>query len=156
MPTSANTTAIATAIQSIMQSAQVNGQPAYNNVIIGGLKDYVDSMPVGVVFPIKGSLERYTFGRSAKIHDKPLFNIASVVSYTNAEQADLQLYAIRDAVTFAFMQSATLNIAGPVIINVPANGERWSFPTINGNKCRAHEFTLLVTYEYTLPLGPQP
>ena len=156
MPTSANTTAIAQAIQTIMQSAQVNAQPAYSNVIIGGLKDYVDAMPVGVIMPVKGSLERYTLGRSAKIHDKPQFNIASVVPYTNAATAELQLYAIRDAVTFLFAQSATLNIAGPVIINVPPNAERWSFPTINGNKMRAHEFTLFVTYEYTLPQGPQP
>lgn len=156
MPTSPDTTAIAQAIQTIMKSATVNGSPAYANTIIGGLKDYTDELPVGVVFPIKGSTERYVLGRSAKIHDKPQFNIASVVSYTNAEQADLQLYAIRDAVVFLFMQSATLNIAGPVVINVPSNAERWSFPTINGNKCRAHEFTLLVTYEYTLPLGPQP
>ena len=139
-----------------MQSAMVGSNPAYSNVIIGGLKDYTDAMPVGVIIPIKGSLERYTLGRSAKIHDKPQFNIASVVPYTNAAVAELQLYAIRDAVTFLFMQSATLAIAGPVIINVPANGEHWSFPTINGNKMRAHEFTLQVTYEYTLPNGPQP
>lgn len=156
MPISPDTPAIAQAIKAIMQSATVGSNPAYANVIVGGLKDYTDAMPVGVVMPVKGSLERYTLGRSAKIHDKPQFNIASVVPYTNAETAELQLYAIRDAVTFLFMQSATLNIAGPVIITVPANGERWSFLSINGNRMRAHEFTLQVVYEYTLPQGPQP
>jgi|SRR5579859_1090980 len=156
MPISPNTSAIAGAIQKIMQGATVNGQPAYANTIIGGLKDYTDAMPVGVILITRGSSERYTLGRSAKIHDKPQFSIASVVAYTNASQAEQQLYAIRDAVIFLFMQSATLNIAGPVIINVPKDSERWSFPTINGNKCRAHEFPLQVTYEYTLPFGPQP
>jgi hypothetical protein len=156
MPTSANTYAVAQAIQSILASAQVNGQPAYANTIIGGLKDYTDAMPVGVVFAVKGSVERYTLGRSAKIHDKPQFNIASVVSYTNAAIAEKQIYAIRDAVTFLFSQSATLNIQGPVIINVVPESERYSFLTINGSKCRVHEFLLEVTYEYTLPNGPQP
>jgi hypothetical protein len=156
MPTSPATSTLASAIQTIMQGATVNGSPAYANVIIGGLKDYTDSMPVGVVLITKGSSERYTLGRSAKIHDKPKFVIASVVPYTNAEAAEQQLFAIRDAVTFLFQQSATLNTPGVILSGPLQDSERWSFPTINGNKCRACEFTLAVTFEYTLPLGPQP
>lgn len=156
MPTAPATATLASAIQAIMQSATVNDSPAYANTIIGGLKDYVDSMPVGVILITKGSSERYTFGRSAKIHDKPQFVIGSVVPYTNAEQAELQLFAIRDAVMFLFEQSATLNTPGVILSGPLKDSEHWSFPTINGNKCRACEFTLAVTYEYTLPLGPQP
>lgn len=156
MPTSPATSTLASAIQAIMQSAQINSQPAYANIIIGGLKDYTDVMPVGVILIEHGSSERYTLGRSAKIHDKPRFTIASVVPYTSASTAEQQLYAIRDAVTFLFQQSATLNTPGVIISNVLKDSEIWSFPTINGNKCRAHEFTLQVVYEYTLPLGPQP
>lgn len=156
MPTSPSTSTLASAIQAIMQSAQVNGLPAYANTVIGGLKDYVDAMPVGVILITKGSSDRYTLGRSAKIHDKPRFVIASVVNYTNAQAAEQQLYAIRDAVTFLFQQSATLNTPGVIISNVLKDSERWSFPTINGNKCRAHEFVLDITFEYTLPIGPQP
>lgn len=156
MPTSGNTYGIAQSIQTIMTGAQVGNAPAYANVIIGGLKDYTDALPVGVIMALRGSVERYTMGRSAKIHDRLQFNIASVVSYTNAALAEQAIYAIRDAVTFLFSQSATLNMAGPIIIKVVPNSERWSFPTINGNKCRAHEFFLEVLYEYTLPNGPQP
>lgn len=156
MSTSPATATIASAIQAIMQSAQVNSLPAYANVIIGGLKDYTDSMPVGVILIEHGSSERYTMGRSAKIHDRPRFTIASVVAYTNAQTAEQQLFAIRDAVTFLFQQSATLNTPGVIISNVLKDSERWSFPTVNGNKCRAHEFVLDITYEYTLPFGPQP
>lgn len=156
MPTSPATYAVAQSIQAIMQSAQVNASPAYANVIIGGLKDYTDAMPVGVIMAMQGGVERYTLGRSAKIHDRTHFNIASVVSYTVASTAEQQIYAIRDAVTFLFSQSATLNMAGPIIIKVVPNSERWSFPKINGNITRAHEFLLEVLYEYTLPQGPQP
>lgn len=156
MPISPATSTIATAIQTIMNGATINGQPAYANVIIGGLKDYTDAMPVGVILLTKGSTERYTLGRSAKIHDKPQFNIASVVPYTNAQQAEQQLFAIRDSVVFLFEQSAQLRTPGVILSGVLKDSERWSFPTINGNKMRAHEFTLAVTYEYTLPQGPQP
>lgn len=156
MPTLPATSTLASAIQAIMQSATISGSPAYANTIIGGLKDYVDSMPVGVILITKGSSERYVLGRSAKIHDKPQFVIGSVVPYTNAEQAELQLFAIRDAVTFLFQQSATLNTPGVIISNILKDSEHWSFPTVNGNKTRAHEFTLEITYEYTLPIGPQP
>jgi hypothetical protein len=138
----------------IMTAAQINGQAAYANVILGGLKDYTDAMPVGVIIVTRASSNRYTLGRSAKIHDILDFNIASVVSYTSAQPAEQQLFAIRDTVTFLFAQSAALALPGVIISNVLDNSERWSFPTINGNKTRAHEFTLQVTYEYTLPLGP--
>lgn len=156
MPTSGNTYGIAQSIATFMQTAQVNGQPAYANVIIGGLKDCVDALPVGVVFPQSGSTERYTLGRSAKIHDRLRFNIASVVSYVTAATAEPQICAIRDAVTFLFAETATLNMNGPIIINVVPNSERWSFFKMNGAPMRAHEFQLEVLYEYTLPQGPQP
>ncbi len=156
MPTSPATSTIASAIKTIMQSAQVSSAPAYANVVIGGLKDYTDAMPVGAIIISRGSADRYTLGRSAKIHDKPQFTIASVVPYTNAASAEQQLYGIRDAVTSLFVQSATLNTAGVVISKIVSNSERWSFPTINGAKCRAHEFLLEITFEYTLPQGPQP
>lgn len=156
MPTQGNTYGIAQKIQTIMQGAQVNSQPAYSNVIIGGLKDYTDAMPVGVIMAVRGSTDRYTLGRAAKIHDVPQFYIGSVISYNNAAQAEQQIYGIRDAVTFLFAQSATLNMQGPIIVNIVPGSERYSFPTINGAKCRAHEFLLEVKYEYTLPQGPQP
>lgn len=156
MPTTPATATLASAIQTIMQSATVNGSAAYNNVVIGGLKDYTDAMPVGAIIITDGSSDRYVLGRSAKIHDRPRFSIASVVPYTNAEQAELQLYAIRDAVTFLFQQSATLNTPGVIISNVLKDSEHWSFETINGNKMRVHVFDLEITYEYTLPIGPQP
>lgn len=156
MPTSPNTYGIAQSIQTIMQGTKVSGQPAYANVIIGGVKDYTDITPLGAIAAVSGSVERYTLGRAAKIHDKTRFNIASVVSYTNAATAEQQIYGIRDAVTFQFAQSAQLNMQGPVIINVVPSSERWSYLTVNGIKWRVHEFRLEVIYEYTLPQGPQP
>lgn len=158
MPNTGNTYGIATAIKTIMANALLIGTstPAYANVIIGGLKDYTDVMPVGVVMALRGSVERYTLGRAAKIHDVTQFDIASVVPYANAATAEQSIYAIRDTVTFLFSQSATLNMNGPVIIKVVPNSEHWSFPTINGAKTRCHEFLLEVKYEYTLPNGPQP
>lgn len=156
MPIAPATSTIANAIKAIMVGALVGADPAYANVIIGGLKDYVDAMPVGVIILTRGSSKRFTLGRSAKIHDILEFNIASVVPYTVAATAEQQLFAIRDSVVFLFMQSATLTTPGVIISNVANDSERWSFPQINGNKMRAHEFVLQVTYEYTLPLGPQP
>ena len=91
MPTQGNTYGIAQAIQGFMQSIRISGQPAYANTIIGGLKDYTDALPVGVVFPTSGTTERYTLGRSAKIHDRLRFHIASVVSYTSASTAEQQI-----------------------------------------------------------------
>jgi hypothetical protein len=153
-PTAPNTYGVLQSIQGFMQDALVNGLPAYQNIVIGGLKDYTDALPVGVVYPTSGSVERYTLGRSAKIHDIPHILIGSVVSYTNAATAMQQLCNIRDAVTFQFAQTATLNMAGPVIINVVPNSEKWSFFTLNGQPVQAHEFTLSVKYQYTLPSGP--
>src|SRR5580765_4888046 len=96
-PTSPNTYSILQAIQAIMQTAVLsNGQPAYANTVIGGLKDYVDVMPVGTSLPVNGSSERYTLGRSAKIHDIPHIAVGSVVSYANASIAMQQICAIRD------------------------------------------------------------
>ncbi len=155
-PIAPNTYGILQAIQTIMQSAQVNGSPAYSNVIIGGLKDYTDLLPVGTSLPVNGTSERYTLGRSAKIHDIPHIAIGSVVSYTNASIAMQQICAIRDAVMFLFMQSATLNMSGPIIINVVPNSEKWPFFKLNGQPVQGHEFLLSVKYQYTLPSGPQP
>lgn len=144
-------------IQTIMQSATLaNGQPAYSNVIIGGLKDYTDLLPVGTSLPVNGSSERYTLGRSAKIHDIPHIAVGSVVSYANASTAMQQICAIRDAVVFLFMQSATLNMSGPIIINVVPNSEKWPFFKLNGQPVQGHEFLLSVKFQYTLPNGPQP
>jgi hypothetical protein len=137
-------------------STLANGSPAYSNVIIGGLKDYTDSMPVGVIYPISGTVERYTMGRSAKIHDIPHILIGSVVPYTVASTAMQQLCDIRDAMIFQFAQTATLDMAGPVIINVMPNSEKWSFFKLNGGPVQGHQFTLSVKYQWTLPQGPQP
>lgn len=137
-------------------AALANGQPAYANVIIGGLKDYTDVLPVGVVFPTQGTVERYTMGRSAKIHDIPHIMIGSAVPYTNASASMQQLCGIRDTMIYQFAQTATLNMAGPVIINVVPNSEKWSFFDLNGTPVQSHEFLLSVKYQYTLQNGPQP
>ena len=156
MPTSPATATVANAIKAIMLSAQISGQPAYSNVIVGGLKDYTDAMPVGAIIYVGGSSKRYTLGRAAKIHDILRFNVASVVPYLNAATAEQQIFSIRDAMTLLFEQSATLNTPGVIISNIRDDSEKASFPVINGGPCRAHEFVLEVTYEYTLPQGPQP
>ena len=156
MPTFPATLVQANAIKAIMQTAQINAQPAYANIIIGGLKDYTDAMPVGVVFAERGSSKRYTLGRSAKIHDETQFAIASAVNYDNAAAAEILIYSIRDEVTFLFEQSATLNTPGVIISEIMPDSEHYSFAQINGARCRFHEFLLRVVYEYTLPLGPQP
>ena len=156
-PTAPSTYAILQAIQGFMQNATLaNGSPAYLNTIIGGLKDYTDVLPVGVIFPTQGTVERYTLGRSAKIHDIPHVLIGSVVPYTVAATAMEQLCDIRDAMIFQFAQTATLNMAGPIIINVVPNSEKWSFFTLNGTPVQGHQFLLSVKYQYTLPNGPQP
>jgi hypothetical protein len=156
-PIAPNTYAVLQAIRGFMaESTLVNGSPAYQNVIIGGLKDYVDTMPVGVVYPVSGTVERYTLGRSAKIQDIPHVLIGSVVPYLNASTAMQQLCNIRDTMIFQFAQTATLNMAGPVIINVMPNSEKWSFFKLNGGPVQGHQFLLSVKYQYTLPNGPQP
>lgn len=158
LPTAPNTFSVAQAIQAIMQSATVGGSPAYSQVLIGGLKDYTDLLPVGVIIATRGSVERYTLGRSAKIREKPQFAISSAVNYDVAATAETAIFAIRDAVTFLFAQSLQLGLSGGgVVLNsMVAGSERYDFATINGQKVRYHEFLLEVTYEYTLPLGPQP
>jgi hypothetical protein len=156
-PTGPNTYGILQSVQALMQAAVLaNAQPAYANTIIGGLKDYTDALPVGVCFPVSGSADRYTLGRSAKIHDIPHIMVGSVVSYANAATAMQQLCQIRDAVTFQFTQSATLNMTGPIIVNVVSGSEKWTFFDLNGSPVQGHEFLLSVKYQYTLPNGPQP
>lgn len=156
-PTGPSTYAILQAIQGFMQVATLaNGSPAYANVIIGGLKDYTDVMPVGVVFPVQGTVERYTLGRPAKIHDIPDVMVGTAVPYANASTAMQQLCNIRDAMIFQFAQTATLNMPGPIIVNVVPNSEKWSFFDLNGTPVQSHEFRLSVKYQYTLPNGPQP
>jgi hypothetical protein len=156
-PIAPNTYGILQAIQGFMQvSTLANGSPAYSNVIIGGLKDYTDAMPVGVIYPMNGSVERYTMGRDAKIQDIPHVLIGSVVPYTVAATAMQQLCSIRDAMIFQFAQTATLDMSGPVIIKVVPNSEKWSFFDLNGTPVQGHQFLLYVKYQYTLPQGPQP
>lgn len=155
MPTQGNTYGILEHVQALMQAASINDQPAYSNTIIGGLKDYTDTLPVGVCFPVSGSADRYTLGRAAKIHDIPRILVGSVVSYANAQTAMQQLCNIRDAVTFQFTQSATLNMAGPIIVNIVPNSEKWRFFVLNGQPVQGHEFLVSVKFEYTLPSGPQ-
>jgi hypothetical protein len=57
---------------------------------------------------------------------------------------------------FQFAQTATLDMAGPVIINVMPNSEKWYFFDLNGQPVQGHQFLLSVKYQYTLPNGPQP
>lgn len=157
MPSQGNTYGILQHVQALMQAATLtDGSAAYANTVIGGLKDYTDVLPVGTCFPIAGSADRYTLGRSAKIHDIPQILVGSVVSYVNASTAMQQLCNIRDAVTFQFTQSATLNMSGPIIVNIVSNSEKWSFFTLNGTPVQGHEFLVSVRFEYTLPNGPQP
>jgi hypothetical protein len=163
MPTTPSTLVVAQAIQSILQDAKINNNPAYANVILGGLKNYVGALPVAVILASKGSSDRFTLGRSARIHDELIFEISSVVDYTNAATAETSIMALRDTATFLFAQSATLGnpsallgVPGVIIVNMVKNSERYGFPQINGQVRRSHSFLLEVTYEYTLPNGPQP
>lgn len=163
MPTFPSTLVIGQAIQSILVNATIGSNPAYANVILGGLKDYTDELPVAVIIAAKASSDRFTMGRSARIHDVLQFEISSVVDYTNALTAEQSIMNLRDTATFLFAQSATLGnpsalmgVPGVNIIRVIPNSERFEFPTINGQRRRSHSFFLEVTYEYTLPNGPQP
>jgi hypothetical protein len=157
MPTRPATYMVAQAIQSILAGAQINGANAYANVIVGGLKDYTDALPVGVILISHGSSKRYTLGRSAKIHDELAFEISSVVDYSSAGAAEQSITALRDTATFLLEQSASLGgVPGVIITQILPNSERYNFPTINGQVRRAHSFLYQVTYEYTLPNGPQP
>lgn len=164
MPSAPNTYTIATAIKNILGTATINSSPAYANVIVGGLKDYTDAMPVAVILLASASSDRYSLGRSAKIHDVLRFEISSVIDYSVASTAEQTIASLRDTVTFLFAQSASLGNAGNApsgvpgvnIITIVKNSEKFGFPMINGDVRRSHSFLLEVTYEYTLPLGPQP
>lgn len=163
MPTFPSTLVIGQAIQSILQNATINSAPAYAHVILGGLKDYTDDFPVAVILTAKASSDRYTMGRSARIHDVLQFEISSVVDYTSAAVAEQSIMNLRDTATFLFVQSATLGnpsalmgVPGVNIIRCMPNSEHFDFPAINGQRRRSHSFLLEVTYEYMLPNGPQP
>src|SRR5579885_2441950 len=96
--TAPNTTAVVQQIQTELQVLKLADgiTPAYQTVVIGGVKDYTElALPCGVIIPRHDDSQRHAHGGT--IIEQTDLEIRSVCDYSNAGQAELQVLAIRDA-----------------------------------------------------------
>lgn len=159
-PSAPNTIAVLTQIQTELQALKLADgvTNAYSTVIIGGEKDFTElALPVGQIIPTTDDSQRRAFGGTINEHTD--LEIRSIVDYTNAnsaEQAELQVLSIRDALMPLLNKYAVL----PNTITV-ANAQikphsaafKWMF--LKPNWYRVHTVILTVGQYYIVPGGIQ-
>jgi hypothetical protein len=153
MAMQANTSGVLLAVSGYLQGAQINGLPVYKTVAEGIIKDITNTVPCAMVFLAQdGSVRDYLGGR---IHDPQCVHILSVVDYTNALAAELQIASIRDAIVAIFQERARLGDT-PLVYTTTIKDKPFTFGfmKVDGVDYRTHEMALEVTQEYSVPVGP--
>lgn len=154
MATAPNTVGIMNAIVGYLNSAQINSIPAYKTVTTGPIKDFADAVPCAMVFLQADGSDYESLG--GKVWNKQSFHIISVVDYTQAQDAELLIANIRDAIIPIFQSRVRLGETGTVFEScVKPNSMAFTFiKDADGISWRSHEFDLEVTSEYFVPVGP--
>lgn len=159
MPSSPNTPAVEAAIQTICQGLQVNGTTFFQaaSVEIGKFKDITAYVPACEITLTDDEAVRYTesggLQQGGVIDDSEIYLIEVTLDMSNGIAVETQLAKIRDSLSKAFMQSATLATPGVAYSGWSSNGAA-GYTLRNGQEWRCYRRKLKVRYEYAVT--PQP
>ena len=134
-----------------MENLQVNGQPAYTTVQAGAIKNFSDTLPAGMVF-VK-EIQNGAASLGGKMWDTTTLVLVTVVDYTDAATAEIQIAGIRDALIAILDQRVRLGETETVFDSHPLR-EYFSFSVNLGQPCRFYTLELQVVEEYYVPVGP--
>jgi hypothetical protein len=133
----------------------INNEPVFNpNAIrVGAFLDVIDLLPACEITLVKDDTARYALG--GKIDDSQIFQIRITVNYTDAQAAEAQIIAIRDALTQMFHASARLGGLNGVEFSglIPGSGQ-YGYVLRNSIWFRGYEVHLHVRYEYSVVIVP--
>lgn len=159
-PSAPNTAAVFNQVKSELQSLKLADgiTNAYQTVIIGGEKDFTElALPIGQIIPRHDDSQRHAMGGTIMEHTDIEFR--SIVDYTNvnsAEQAELQVVAIRDALMPLLNKYAVLPNALTVYnAKIKPNSGAFLWMFLKPNWYRVHTVTLTVAQYYVIPGGIQ-
>lgn len=159
-PSAPNSAAVLTQIQTELQALKLADgiTNAYSTVVVGGEKDFTELvLPVGQIIPRHDDSERRAFGGTINEHTD--IEIRSIVDYTNvnsAEQAELQLLSIRDALMPLLNKYAVLpNTITVANAKIKPNSAAYLWMFLKPNWYRVHTVTLTVAQYYVIPGGIQ-
>lgn len=155
MPTNPNTPAILEALEATAQALQLNGSSAYKTVSIGAVKDVSDLMPLLEVTGVDDLTERVSMdqvGESVLVQDDQAFILMSIVDYTNAQAAELQIAQLRDLLTPALHSSVHLNSTPGVQGVYVENNGKYGYVLRNGVWYRMHQIRVMIRYYYEITL----
>lgn len=128
---------------------------AYQTVKIGGIKDFTElAMPVAQIIPRHDDSQRHAMGGTIMEHTD--IEIRSVCDYTDAEAAELQVLAIRDALMPLLNKYAVL--PGTLTVysaQIKKNSSSFAWMFLKPNWYRVHSVTLEVAQYYVIPGGIQ-
>lgn len=128
---------------------------AYQTVKIGGVKDYtIFPLPCAVILARDDDSVRHEHGGTIK--EPQEFEIRTVCDNTDAEAAELQVFAIRDALMPILQKYAVLpNTVTVYHSQIKPHSAHFSWMWLKPNWYRIHRVTLLVAQYYVIPGGIQ-
>lgn len=152
-----NTTAVVQQIQTELAALLLadNATHAYQSTIIGGVKDYTElALPCATIIPRHDDSQRHTLGGT--IIDHTDLEIRSVVDYSDASTAELQILSIRDALMPLLEKYAVLpNTLTVYSAKIKPNSAAFAWMFLKPNWYRAHTVTLTVGQYYVISGGIQ-
>ena len=158
MANAPNTQGVLNELQTLMTGLQVNSQPAFTTVAIGGVKDLKPNiMPACIIYLLGEDSIHFTV--SGGVRDIQTVRIHVACDYTQnqtASQCEAQIVGIIDALKLLFQQHATLGGTNPVADArpKPSGSGRLGFIRVSGNEIsRIYEFELQVIQQYYVTVG---
>jgi|SRR6185503_11627967 len=156
-PIAPNTTAVVQQIQTEMQTLKLadGTTNAYGTVIIGGEKDFTElALPIGQIIPRHDDSARNNLGGT--IVDHTDIEIRSVVDYSDASAAELQILSIRDALMPLLQKYAVLpNTLTVYNAKVKPNSAAFNWMFLKPNWYRVHSVILTIAQYYVISGGIQ-
>lgn len=128
---------------------------AYQTVKVGGIKDFTElALPVGQIIPRHDDSERHAMGGTIMEHTD--IEIRSVVDYTDAEVAELQILSIRDALMPLLNKYATFpGLLTVYDAKIKKNSASFAWLFLKPNWYRVHTVSLQVAQYYVIAGGIQ-
>lgn len=161
MPSSPNTPAVLSAIQTKAQGLLVGGSQFFptGNAIIGKLKDASVTLPLFEVTLLNDLTKRYEVAgvptQGGQIDDSQEYLCEITLDNSDSQNVEaVVLPNIRDAFTSAFHASVLLNLAGQVADSRLMGQGKYGYTYRNGEWRRAYKQILKVRYEYYVVMTP--
>jgi hypothetical protein len=156
-PGAPNTTAVVQQLQTELQALLLADglTHAYQTVVIGAQKDYTEiPLPCATLIVHGDDSQRHSFGGTIMEHTD--IEIRSIVDYTDANAAELQILSIRDALMPLLNKYAVLpNTLTVYSAKIKSNSGAFLWMFLKPNWYRIHTVVLTVAQYYVISGGIQ-